>query len=53
LKRAGAVSGYGMTTEAAVTKLTYLFSLGLPRDEIRRLMEVNLRGEMSSEREFI
>lgn len=53
LKRAGAVSGYGMTTEAAVTKLTYLFSLGLPRDEIRRLMEVNLRGEMSAEREFI
>lgn len=47
LKRAGAVSGYDMTTEAAVTKLTYLFSLGLSREEIRLRMESNLRGELS------
>ena len=35
LTKAGAVSGYNMTTEAAVAKLYYLFSLGLSRDEIK------------------
>lgn len=46
LKSAGAVSGFDMTTEAAVAKLYYLFSLGLPADEVKQLMETNLRGEM-------
>lgn len=47
LTRAGAVSGYNMTTEAAVAKLYYLFSLGLPRDEIKAKMEQDLRGELT------
>jgi nucleoside-diphosphate-sugar epimerase len=47
LKAAGAVSGFDMTTEAAVAKLYYLFSLGLPTDEIKLKMEQNLRGEIS------
>ncbi len=47
LTRAGAVSGYNMTTEAAVAKLYYLFSLGLPKDEIKTLMEEDLRGELT------
>jgi L-asparaginase len=47
LKEAGAVSGKDMTTEAAVAKLYYLFSLGLSGDEIKAYMEKNLRGEMS------
>lgn len=47
LTRAGAVSGYNMTTESAVAKLYYLFSLRLPRDEIKRLMEEDLRGELT------
>ena len=47
LKDAGAVSGYDITTEAAVAKLYYLFSLGLDRDTIKAKMEENLRGEMS------
>ncbi len=47
LTRAGAVSGYNMTTEAAVAKLYYLFSLGLTRDEIKALMEEDLRGELT------
>ncbi|MBQ6621994.1 MAG: asparaginase [Mogibacterium sp.] len=47
LARAGAVSGYNMTTEATVTKLAYLFSLGLPDAEVRRLMAEDLRGELT------
>ena len=47
LKAAGAVSGFDMTTEAAVAKLYYLFSLGLSKDEIKQKMEENLRGELS------
>lgn len=47
LKAAGAVSGYDITTEAAVAKLYYLFSRGLNRDEIRERMERNMRGEIT------
>lgn len=47
LKKAGAVSGKDMTTEAAVTKLYYLFSCGYTTQEIKRLMEINLVGELT------
>ena len=47
LTAAGAVSGYNMTTEAAVAKLYYLFSLSLERDQIKEYMEENLRGELT------
>lgn len=47
LKAAGAVSGKDMTTEAAVAKLYHLFSLGIAKDEIKRMMETNLCGELS------
>ena len=45
LTDAGAVSGGNMTTEAAIAKLYYLFSLGLSRNEIKANMETSLRGE--------
>lgn len=45
LTDAGAVSGGNMTTEAAIAKLYYLFSLGLSRNEIKANMETPLRGE--------
>ena len=47
LKGAGAVSGKDMTTEAAVAKLYHLFSLDLPKGEIKRLMEKNIAGELT------
>lgn len=47
LKSVGAVSGLDMTTEAAVAKLYYLFSLGLPTEKIKEYMEKNLRGELT------
>ncbi len=49
LKRAGAVSGLDMTTEAAVAKLYYLFSCGYDKETIKRLMEEDLRGEITSD----
>ena len=47
LRSAGAVSGYDLTTEAAVAKLYYLFSRGLSGDEIKAGMERSLCGEIS------
>ena len=48
LKMAGAVSGRDMTTEAAVAKLYHLFSLGVPKEDIKRLMEENIAGELTA-----
>ena len=47
LLAAGAACGHNMTTEAAVTKLTWLISRGLSPEEIHRLMETDLRGELT------
>lgn len=43
----GAVSGFDMTPEAALTKLFYLFGKGLTPDEVELSLPDNLRGELS------
>ncbi|MBN7821566.1 asparaginase [Bowmanella yangjiangensis] len=47
LAQVGVVSGGDMTLEAALAKLHYLLSKGLPVEETRRLLTENLRGELS------
>lgn len=47
MTKAGVVAGHDLTSEAAITKLMYLFGLGLSADQVRRGMQVPLRGELS------
>ncbi|MEM8963096.1 MAG: asparaginase [Acidobacteriota bacterium] len=47
LTDAGVISGHDMNPEAALTKLLWLLSLGLDRDEVERGMGKNLRGELT------
>ena len=47
LRDVDAVNGGDMTTEAAVTKLYYLFSRGLSKEEIKQYMSQNLCGELT------
>jgi L-asparaginase len=47
LADAGVVSGYDMTTEAALAKLYYLFEQDHSPEEVRRLVQNNLRGELT------
>ena len=47
LAQAGVISGFDMTVEATLTKLHYLLSQNLSVDEIRNLMQENLRGELT------
>ena len=47
LLSAGAVSGHDMTTEAAVTKLYYLFSKYNDTEKVKEMMGVNVSGEVS------
>ena len=49
LAKAGVTSGHDLTTEAAVTKLMFLFGQGMNPDEVRKYMEYSLCGEMTCE----
>ena len=47
LKNIGVLSGYDITTEAAVTKLMFLFGHGLTPEEVKERMLVSIAGEMT------
>ncbi len=47
LAATGVIPGYDITFEAALTKMMHLFALGLPRDEVARLLATPFAGEMT------
>ena len=47
LADAGVIAGADLTPEAALTKLQWLLSQDLTRSEVRRLMPLSLRGELT------
>ena len=46
LKSIGVVSGFNITTEAAITKLMYLLGQNVSRSVFKTIFETSLRGEM-------
>ena len=47
LRNAGVVSGYDSTTEAMLAKLFYILALAPEKETAERLLEENLRGEIT------
>ena len=47
LEQAGVISGHDLTSEAAITKLMYLFGQNMKPEEVKVAMENPLVGEMS------
>jgi L-asparaginase len=49
LGRAGVISGFDLTAEAALTKLAFLLGSGMLRDDVKDAMSRDLCGELSVE----
>lgn len=47
LAATGIISGHDITSEAAITKMMYLFGLGLSTTDVRRYFECSLCGEVT------
>lgn len=47
LAKAGVISGYDITAEAAVTKLMYLLGAGLTSDQIKEYLGISIVGEIT------
>jgi len=49
LTHAGVTPGHDLTSEAAITKLMYLFGKGMTPEEVKAHMDVSLCGELTQE----
>ena len=47
LAKAGVVSGHDITSEAAITKMMYLFGLNLPAESVKKYLLCSLCGEVT------
>lgn len=47
LAATGVVSGHDLTFEAAITKMMFLFGLGLKNEEVKKLLSHSIAGEMT------
>jgi len=48
LQAVGVISGFDMTPESTLTKLSYLLSCNYSVDEVKQKMQMNLRGELTN-----
>jgi L-asparaginase len=53
LAKAGVISGFDMTTEAALTKMLYLFGTGYSSEQVRKKIQDNLCGELTLPDEMV
>jgi L-asparaginase len=48
LSQIGVIGGYDITTESAIAKMMFLLGQGFDNNEIKRLLQVSLRGELTA-----